>query len=122
MICQPILRRQSLIHRYLFLSPRAFVDLLANSLPAQGTYFVQILLVATFLGQGLELLRVRPLAIALVRSMSVWPNLTKKEREKTLHGILRPLSDPFEFEHAEIFANVVLYFMVNYQTRIFQTM
>lgn len=91
--------------------PGSFVDLLANSLPAQGTYFVQILLVATFVGQGLELLRVRPLLFAFIRTR-IGPKLTEKERSKSLHEFLRPLSNPAEFEHAEVLANVVLYFMV----------
>lgn len=91
--------------------PREMVDLLANSLPTRGTYFVQIVLVTTFLGQGLELLRVYPLAIAFARS-KIGPNLTEKERNTPFREFLRPLSDPQEFEHAEVFANVVLYFMV----------
>lgn len=91
--------------------PSAVVDLLANSLPTRGTYFVQIVLVTTFLGQGLELLRVFPLVIAFLRS-KIGPNLTTKERNKTYRTYLRPLSDPIEFEHAQVFANVVLFFMV----------
>lgn len=91
--------------------PGAVVDLLANSLPTRGTYFVQLVLVTTFLGQGLELLRVVPLVIAFLRS-KIGPNLTTKEQNKTYRKYLRPLSDPSEFEHAQVFANVVLYFMV----------
>lgn len=91
--------------------PAAIVDLLGNSLPTRGTYFVQIVLVTTFLGQGLELLRVFPLVIAFLRS-KIGPNLTTKERNKIYRKYLRPLSDPSEFEHAQVFAIVVLYFMV----------
>jgi hypothetical protein len=91
--------------------PASLIDLLATSLPLQGTYFTQILLVSTFLGLGLELLRVYPLGTAFVRGR-IGPNLTEKERNKTLHHFVRPLSDPFEFQHAEVFANVILYFMV----------
>jgi hypothetical protein len=91
--------------------PGSLVTLLANSLPAQGTFFVQILLVTTFVGQGLELLRVVPLTLALIRT-KIGLNLTKKERSKPVNDYIRPLSDPRPFEHAEVFANLVLYFMV----------
>jgi hypothetical protein len=76
------------------------VDLLANSLPTRGTYFVQLVLVTTFLGQGLELLRVIPLSVAFIRS-KIGPNLTEKERSKPYREFLRPLSDPRDFEHAQ---------------------
>jgi hypothetical protein len=92
-------------------NPSSIVDLLANSLPTRGTYFVQLVLVTTFLGQGLELLRVIPLSVAFIRS-KIGPNLTEKERSKPYREFLRPLSDPRDFEHAQVFANLVLYFMV----------
>lgn len=92
-------------------NPSSIIDLLANSLPTRGTYFVQLVLVTTFLGQGLELLRVIPLSVAFTRS-KIGPNLTEKERSKPHREFLRPLSDPRDFEHAQVFANVVLYFMV----------
>eukprot|EP00540_Astrosyne_radiata_P005934 CAMPEP_0116860074 /NCGR_PEP_ID=MMETSP0418-20121206/22203_1 /TAXON_ID=1158023 /ORGANISM="Astrosyne radiata, Strain 13vi08-1A" /LENGTH=82 /DNA_ID=CAMNT_0004494421 /DNA_START=10 /DNA_END=255 /DNA_ORIENTATION=+ len=69
----------------------AVVDLLARSLPGQSTYFMQILLVQTFLGQALELLGVVRLAIAFVRSRC-GPNLTEEERNSIWMG-LRPISE-----------------------------
>lgn len=90
--------------------PSSFIDLLANSLPAQSTYFVQIILVTTFFGQALELLRVYPLGMAWLRRR-VGPNLTEKERNTT-YMELHPLADPMEFQHAEVFGQTILYFMV----------
>ena len=87
-----------------------FVDLLAKSLPRQSTFFIQILIVDTCISMGVELLRVVPLVMALLRSM-FGPRLTKKERETTWMG-LRPLNDPSEFSHAEVLASTVLYFTV----------
>ena len=87
-----------------------FMDLLANSLPSQGTYFMQILLVSTSTTAGMELLRVVPLISAFLRQF-IGPNLTEKERSKSFM-FLRPISDPKEFEHAEFAAQLVLYFMV----------
>mmetsp|Transcript_20279 Transcript_20279/g.34620 ORF Transcript_20279/g.34620 Transcript_20279/m.34620 type:complete len:394 (+) Transcript_20279:1167-2348(+) len=90
--------------------PSSIIELLANTLPAQSTYFVQIVLVTTFLGQGLELLRVYPLGMAWLRGR-IGPNLTEKERNTT-YMELHPLSDPMEFQHAEVFGQTILYFMV----------
>ena len=90
--------------------PTEIINLLANSLPTQSTFFVQILLVDTFLSMSLELLRVSAIAFAFVRS-KVGPNLTEKERNTTWSG-LRPLSDPPEFGHADALSSTVLYFMV----------
>lgn len=86
------------------------IDLLANSLPKQSTYFIQILLVDTSVSLSVELLRVSALAQAAIRSL-VGPNLTEKERQTTWMGI-RPLADPSEFGHADLMAITVLYFVV----------
>lgn len=90
--------------------PLSSIDLLANSLPGQSTFYIQILLVDTFLGIALELLRVVPLVIALVRKI-FGPTLTEKERTTTWFG-LRPLNEPDDFGHAELLSGSVLYFMV----------
>lgn len=90
--------------------PGLIIELLANSLPAQSTFFIQILLVDTFVSMGMELLRVSAVATAGIRGR-VGPRLTEKERETTWMG-LRPICDPREFEHAQLLAGTVLYFMV----------
>jgi hypothetical protein len=86
------------------------IDLLAQSLPRQSTFFIQILIVDTCISLGVELLRVVPLTMALLRRC-FGPRLTKKERETTWMG-LRPLNDPSEFSHAEVLASTVLYYTV----------
>jgi hypothetical protein len=91
--------------------PSSIVTLLANSIPGQSSYFLQILFVQTFLGQGLELLRVTPVVIASVRSY-IGPNLTEKERNTPFLGFLRPLACPTDFEFADVVSNGILYFMV----------
>jgi hypothetical protein len=90
--------------------PTSIVDLLANSLPAQSTYFIQIVFVGTTLMVGMEVVRIIPLALAGLRRF-IGPNLTDKERNTVFMGI-RPLCDPIEFEHADTFSQVVLFFMV----------
>jgi hypothetical protein len=90
--------------------PGLIIDLLAKTLPTQSTFYIQILLVDTFLSMGIELLRVSSLGMALVRRL-VGPRLTEKERTATWMG-LRPLCDPVEFEHANLLAGTVLYFTV----------
>jgi len=90
--------------------PEMVVQLLADSLPNQSVYFIQILLVQTCINLSLELLRVSAIATAFLRSF-VGPKLTEKERRQTFMGI-RPFADPSEFEHAEVLSNIVLYFVV----------
>jgi calcium permeable stress-gated cation channel len=86
------------------------IDLLAQSLPRQSTFFIQILVVDTCISMGVELLRVVPLVMALIRRF-VGPRLTQKERKTTWMGI-RPLNDPSTFSHAEVLASTVLYYTV----------
>ena len=90
--------------------PYLIVEFLANSLPSRSTFYIQILLVDTCINMGFELLRVTPICMAVIRGL-LGPNLTDKERETTWMG-LSPLADPTEFEHADLLAGSVLYFMV----------
>jgi hypothetical protein len=91
--------------------PLSFIDLLADSLPAQSTYFLQISFVGMVLFIAMENLRVVALVTALLRRF-IGPRLTEKQRETTYMGI-RPLADPVEFEHADNMAKItVLYFMI----------
>lgn len=92
--------------------PELAVELLATSLPGQSTYFLQILLVSTFIGLAVELLRISPFAKAALRRLPIFPNLTKEERSRSMFGFLLPLNDPLDFLHPEIGSNNVLYFMV----------
>jgi hypothetical protein len=87
-------------------NPELIVEFLAISLPAQSSYFIQLLFVFTFLIHGLELLRVTPLGYALVRRF-VGPNLTEKERRRTWKCFYS-LEDPPHFWHAETFSQIVL--------------
>lgn len=91
-------------------NPEDIIDLLANSLPAQSSYFIQILLVSTFLLQSLELLRIYPLGCVVFRRC-MGPRVTKKERRKAW-GWIYSLEDPPEFWHAETFAQIILYYVV----------
>ena len=91
--------------------PLSIINVLANALPSQSTYFIQLLFVSTAVGVALmEALRVVPLVLAFVRGR-IGPNLTEKERNTAFLGI-RPLADPIEFPHAVVFSQAVLYFMV----------
>jgi hypothetical protein len=91
--------------------PLSFIDLLADSLPAQSTYFVQIAFVGMVLFIAVENLRIVALMTALLRRC-IGPRLTQKQRETTYMGI-PPLADPVVFEHATNMARInVLYFMI----------
>jgi calcium permeable stress-gated cation channel len=86
-------------------NPEEMITLLANSLPAQSSYFIQIIFVFTFFVHGVELLRIYPLGMALLRRF-VGPNLTKKEKRSTWNYI-HSLEDPPDFFHAETCAQMV---------------
>lgn len=72
---------------------------------------LQICFVFTFLLQGLDLIRAYPLWLAFLRRFCFGPRLTIKERKKTWKWI-NSLEDPPEFWHAEILAQVMLFFVV----------
>lgn len=86
-------------------------DILATSLPGQSTYFIQILLVKTFIGLLMENLRVLPLCKAFGRKF-IGPRASAEERGRRVLGFLRPLNEPLWLLHAETLAANVLYFMV----------
>ncbi|KAL3922786.1 MAG: hypothetical protein SGILL_002017, partial [Bacillariaceae sp.] len=91
-------------------NPESIVQFLANSLPTQSSYFIQLILVFTFFIHGLELLRVIPLSYALARKC-IGPNLTAKESRKKWRFIYS-LEDPPDFWHAETFSQIVLFYVV----------
>jgi hypothetical protein len=88
------------------------VEFLATSLPPQSTFFIQLIVINTVLGLGMELLRVMAVVQAWLR-VCIGPNLTESEKNRTRIG-LRPFSDPRDFLHARIFASTVLLFMVTF--------
>jgi Calcium-dependent channel, 7TM region, putative phosphate len=86
-------------------NPSLMVDLLAQSLPNQSTFFVQIVFVGTTISMAMEMLRVVPFVMALIRRF-LPPNLTEKEKQTTVYGI-RPLADPGEFSMSDSLAQIV---------------
>mmetsp|Transcript_1346 Transcript_1346/g.2434 ORF Transcript_1346/g.2434 Transcript_1346/m.2434 type:complete len:887 (+) Transcript_1346:264-2924(+) len=91
--------------------PTLAVTLLATSLPAQVKAFIQYVQVQNFLGCGFELLRIPRVVMALIRER-IGPNLTEKERSTPYMGIL-PITEPAEMEYPMLFAEMILYFMIN---------
>lgn len=85
--------------------PTLIVSILANSLPQQATYFLQISFVSIVVSGGTEILRIVAIALATLRSF-IGPNLTEKEQRTTFLGI-RPLYDPLDFEQADFHSNAV---------------
>ena len=81
-------------------NPDSIIDLLANSLPAQSSYFIQIALASTFFLQSLEILRLYPLGMALLRRF-VGPRVLEKERRKRW-GPIASLEHPPEFWYETI--------------------
>lgn len=98
-------------------NPASAVTLVAEALPAQSGYFIQIIVVQNLLALGTELLRISPIATNMVRkiiSKATGHNLTEKERNKTFMG-LRALDDPLEyFFGRELGSKIILLQMVLY--------
>lgn len=90
--------------------PSSVIDLLANSLPAQSSYFIQIALATTLVSQSAEILRVFPLGCALARRY-IGPRILEKERKKRW-GWVYSLEDPPEFWLAETSAQLLLFYLV----------
>mmetsp|Transcript_14117 Transcript_14117/g.30553 ORF Transcript_14117/g.30553 Transcript_14117/m.30553 type:complete len:768 (-) Transcript_14117:41-2344(-) len=89
----------------------AVQDMLSTSLPGQATTFIVYVLVQTFLGLGMELLRPYYIGMAWARS-KFGPTLTEKERSSVWMG-LRPLCDPGPLLKFELLlAHIVFMFMV----------
>lgn len=91
--------------------PTKIVNRLAESIPAQVKSFIQFVQVQNFLGCGLELLRLPRVVMAALRER-IGPNLTDKERNTPFMGIL-PISMPTEMQYPSLFAELILYFMIN---------
>jgi hypothetical protein len=91
--------------------PTILIGMLAESVPNQVKSFIQFVQVQNFLGCGLELLRIPRVAMALIRER-IGPNLTEKERNTAYMGIL-PMSESEEMEYPMLFAEMILYFMIN---------
>ena len=70
---------------------------------------MQLMLVRSCVGLGLELLRLVPCTIAALRRLG--PGLTPKEREAPWLG-LSPLSEPGELAHAAALSDAVLMFVI----------
>jgi hypothetical protein len=86
------------------------LDILGNKLPAQASYFMQLMLVQYFVGLGLELLRPVPCALAALRRL-LGPNLTEKERAAPWMG-LSPLSIPGPLDQPALLSDVLLMFII----------
>lgn len=91
--------------------PLSAIDLLARTLPAQSTYFMQIAFVRTVIYLLKDNLRLVALLSAGLRSC-IGPNTTCKQKQRVFLG-LRPLSEPVLFEYAFNMSQIcVLYFVV----------
>jgi hypothetical protein len=85
---------------------RRLLAILGGQIPGQAPYMMQLMLVRSCLGLGLELLRVGPCAAAWLRG-AAGPGLTAKERGAAWMG-LRPLSDPGPLDQPVALSDAVL--------------
>ena len=81
------------------------VDILGSKLPAQASYFMQLMIVQNSVSLGLELLRPTPCAVGWLRGFG--PGLTAKERAAPWMG-MSPLSDPGSLDQPTLLSDVLL--------------
>ena len=94
----------------LIYNPNEIIQLLANALPGQSGYFMQLLIVSTCMGSLIELFRVVPLVQSVFRA-NFGRRLTEKERMRSV-GILRPLSTVDKVYFSRVQSRYLLYFMI----------
>jgi hypothetical protein len=96
--------------------PASGVKLLSEALPAQAAFFIQLIIVQSLVPLGIELLRIVPIVMNLIRKLlakMLGHNLSEKERNETF--ILPSLSDPAEyFFGTETGTKIVVLTMVQY--------
>ncbi|KAF4655429.1 hypothetical protein FOZ61_007575 [Perkinsus olseni] len=85
-------------------------DILATNLPQQANFFIAFVFVQVGLGLALEIIRLVPYIISVIRSF-IGPNLTEKERNTSWLG-LSPLSVPATLDLPKLLSDVMLFFMI----------
>ncbi|KAF4680881.1 hypothetical protein FOZ60_012861 [Perkinsus olseni] len=85
-------------------------DILATNLPQQANFFIAFVFVQVGLGLALEIIRLVPYIISVIRSFT-GPNLTEKERNTSWLG-LSPLSVPATLDLPKLLSDVMLFFMI----------
>jgi len=96
--------------------PASGITLLSEALPAQAAFFIQLIIVQSLVPLGIELLRIVPIVMNLIRKMLaklLGHNLSEKERNEMF--ILPSLNDPAEyFFGTETGTKIVVLTMVQY--------
>jgi calcium permeable stress-gated cation channel len=85
------------------------IDILGSKLPAQASYFMQLMIVQSSVNLGLELLRPTPCVLGWLRGLG--PSLTAKEREAQWMG-MPPLSDPGSLDQPTLLSDVLLQLVI----------
>lgn len=98
-------------------TPKEAIKIVAERLPAQSAFFMQLIVVQNLLSLGMELLRISPIAIngaRIILSNVLGYNLTDEERSKSFLG-LNSLGDPKYFYFGrELGSKTILLQMVLY--------
>ncbi|CAB9519234.1 CSC1-like protein ERD4 [Seminavis robusta] len=91
-------------------TPKSIIDLLATTLPAQSTFFVQLCFVSTvsvFVMEGFGIVRI---GMAVARR-HIGSHLTPRERRRIVMG-LSPMSEVKDFEYGRQMSSLVFLYMV----------
>ena len=91
--------------------PESAFEMLGNSLPRTSSFFISFVILKTFLGLGVELVRVVSLFQAIGRFF-LFPNSTLRTKRKVLLG-MRPIDDPGWFSYHKLLAQDQLVVVVS---------
>jgi Calcium-dependent channel, 7TM region, putative phosphate/Late exocytosis, associated with Golgi transport/Cytosolic domain of 10TM putative phosphate transporter len=87
-------------------NPEKCFEMLGDSLPRMSSFFITFVAIKTFLGLGVELVRIVALFQAAVRYM-LFPNATLRAKRTVIAG-MRPVDDPGWFPFHKILAQDML--------------
>lgn len=87
-------------------NPEAAFELLGNSLPRMSSFFISFVMIKTFFGLGIELVRTASLIQAILRRL-IFPNATLRTARSILLG-MRAIDDPGWFAFHKILAQDML--------------
>eukprot|EP01041_Mallomonas_annulata_P009540 gene9540-19834_t len=90
--------------------PKIFV-LLGESLPKMGGFFVLYIIMSTFSGLGVELIRIIPFVGAFLKEL-LTPNKTKRDRNDVYISFIRNINNPTWFSYAKTYGQDMLIVLV----------
>ena len=91
--------------------PESAFEMLGNSLPRMSSFFITFVIMKTFLGLGMEMVRIVTMFQGIFRFL-IFPNATLRTKRKVLFG-LRAMDDPGWFPFHKVLAQDMLVVVIS---------